>query len=77
MKAETVLLRLLSVFLFANLLIQCRGAITGQWDFKAGNLAATIGQDMSYLDPDTQSRTAFGTTTSFGIPDIAQNVDRR
>ncbi|MBI1840382.1 MAG: hypothetical protein HYR88_05960, partial [Verrucomicrobia bacterium] len=45
-------------------------AITGQWDFKGGNLQATIGQDMDYLDGDTQARTAFGTTTSFGIPDI-------
>ena len=45
-------------------------AITGQWDFKGGNLAATIGQDMSYLDADTQARTLFGTTTSFSIPDI-------
>lgn len=46
-------------------------AITGQWDFKTGNLSATIGQDLSYLDGDTQARTRFGTTTSFAIPDIA------
>ena len=47
-----------------------QAAITGQWDFKAGNLAATIGQDLSYLDSDTQTRTLFGTTTSFSIPGI-------
>jgi len=48
-----------------------QAAITGQWDFKTGNLSATIGQDLQYLDTDTQSGTRFGTTTSFAIPGIA------
>src|SRR5437764_526782 len=42
-------------------------AITGQWDFKAGNLNATIGADMGYLDAPTQSGTLFGTTAALGI----------
>ena len=48
-----------------------KAAITGQWDFKSGNLKATIGQDLQYLDSDTQSGTHFGSTTSLGIPNIA------
>ncbi|MBI4324082.1 MAG: hypothetical protein HY674_02340 [Chloroflexi bacterium] len=50
-----------------------RAAITGQWDFDSGNLVATFGQDMSYLEGpggDTEANTRFGTTTSFGIPGI-------
>jgi hypothetical protein len=48
-------------------------AITGQWDFDSGDLSATIGQPIEYLDGPfgtTQENTEFGTTTSFGIPDI-------
>lgn len=45
--------------------------ITGQWDFDAGNLAATIGRDLEYYDDSVQTNTFFGTTTSFGITDIA------
>jgi len=62
-----VVLSVTLVFLYN----QSHAAITGQWDFKAGNLKATIGQDLSYLDSDTQARTLFGTTTSFSIPGIA------
>ncbi|HAB15547.1 MAG TPA: hypothetical protein DCE44_03760 [Verrucomicrobiales bacterium] len=39
----------------------------GQWDFESGNLNATFG---SALIDKAGSGTAFGTTTSFGIPDI-------
>src|SRR2546430_11593246 len=49
-------------------------AITGQWDFKAGNLNATIGADMGYLDAPTQSGTLFGTTAALGIPNINGQV---
>lgn len=48
----------------------------GQWDFNTGNLTATAGStlgDMQYADgpgADTDLQDAFGTTTSFGIPDI-------
>ncbi|MGE3313307.1 MAG: immunoglobulin domain-containing protein, partial [Limisphaerales bacterium] len=49
-------------------------AVSGQWDFEAGNLTATTGQALEYADGpggDTSAATAFGTTTSFGIPNIA------
>src|SRR5689334_20063590 len=51
-------------------------AITGQWDFESGDLSATEGVAMGYLDPATQSGTAFGTTTAFGIPNINGQVAR-
>ncbi|HRI15613.1 MAG TPA: hypothetical protein PLX89_21670, partial [Verrucomicrobiota bacterium] len=47
--------------------------VTGQWDFDHGNLAASVGQDLEYLDGPNglgKANTTFGTTTSFGIPDI-------
>ncbi|NUN94729.1 MAG: CHAT domain-containing protein [Candidatus Omnitrophica bacterium] len=48
--------------------------ITGQWDFDRGDLAATVGRDLEYFDYDqrgtTKAKTRFGTTTSFGLPDI-------
>ena len=45
--------------------------VTGQWDFNQGDLRATVGQDLEYYNPTIQTDTAFGTTTSFGIPDVA------
>lgn len=50
-------------------------AITGQWEFNDGNLKASIGSDATYwIKPpdarDIENETKFGTTTSFGIPDI-------
>jgi hypothetical protein len=48
----------------------------GQWDFNSGNLGKTAGAgpgDLQYWDGtggSTESGTAFGTTTSFGIPNI-------
>ncbi len=45
--------------------------VTGQWDFNAGNLAATIGQPLQYFDSTVQTDTSFGTTTALGISDIA------
>jgi hypothetical protein len=47
---------------------------TGQWDFNAGDLSAATGASMDYYDGaggSTQLGTSFGTTTSFGIADIA------
>lgn len=50
--------------------------VTGQWDFNDGNLSATVGAAGQYwVAPttptrDVQTETTFGTTTSFGIPDI-------
>ncbi|HZR18143.1 MAG TPA: LamG-like jellyroll fold domain-containing protein [Verrucomicrobiae bacterium] len=46
---------------------------TGQWNFTNADLTATIGADLQYADGSggpTQLGTAFGSTTSFGIPGI-------
>ena len=46
-------------------------SITGQWDFSSGDLSATIGSAMQYLDGpggSTDTGTAFGTAGSFGLP---------
>lgn len=48
-------------------------AITGQWDFNTG-YDASIGQEIVPLDAGTEAGTEFGTTTSFGIPNIAGEV---
>ncbi|MBX3745504.1 MAG: LamG domain-containing protein [Verrucomicrobiae bacterium] len=48
-------------------------AITGQWDFAGGDLAASTGRALEYLDGEggaTASQTRFGTTSALGIPDI-------
>ena len=47
--------------------------ITGQWDFKTGNLTATTGLDLQYFDGPggpTEQQTVFGTTATLGLPDI-------
>jgi hypothetical protein len=61
----------LSAAIFAS---ASRAADVGQWDFNSGNLSATAGAtllDLTYADGTTAGFTSFGTTTSFGIPDIA------
>jgi hypothetical protein len=48
--------------------------VTGQWDFQFGDLSATIGSPLQYLDGEagvTQAGTQFGTTIDLGQPDIA------
>ena len=53
-------------------LVSLQAAVTGQWDFKGG-LSASIGNDLEYFDlpgGETELATQFGTTSSFGIPDI-------
>ncbi|MBM3881777.1 MAG: hypothetical protein FJ387_18980 [Verrucomicrobia bacterium] len=45
--------------------------VTGQWDFDQGDLRATVGRDLEYFDATVQGDTSFGTTTAFGIPNIA------
>lgn len=48
-------------------------AVTGQWDFKSGDLSATTGLPLDYFDypgGDTDQQTVFGTTTALGLPDI-------
>lgn len=49
------------------------GDVAGQWDFENGNLTATVGADMVYFEGPggpTAAATAFGSTTTLGIPDI-------
>jgi hypothetical protein len=51
--------------------------VTGQWDFDFGDLGATVGSPLAYFDPTfdgpagvADDKTAFGTTTDLGVPDI-------
>jgi hypothetical protein len=48
--------------------------VKGHWDFEQGDLRATLGTDLQYGDAPGETamrdHTSFGTTTSFGIPDI-------
>ncbi|MDB6037952.1 MAG: hypothetical protein JWM99_1793, partial [Verrucomicrobiales bacterium] len=47
--------------------------VTGQWDFDAGDLSATIGKDLLYFDGtsgESVANSTFGTTTELGVPDI-------
>lgn len=53
--------------------IVAHAAITGQWDFPSGDLSATTGVDLQYLDGaggGTEQQTVFGSTTSLGLPPI-------
>ncbi|HEX5223119.1 MAG TPA: hypothetical protein VFZ59_26410 [Verrucomicrobiae bacterium] len=43
--------------------------VSGQWNFDTG-LTAFVGRDLEYNDVTVEADTTFGTTTSFGIPDI-------
>lgn len=50
-----------------------RSNVTGQWDFDRGNLGATIGKPLRYLDGAdgvTQLGTAFGTATELGVTNM-------
>jgi hypothetical protein len=68
----------LAMPLVAGLFCVCTAARAeiGQWDFNSGDLVKSAGTDLGdlqYFDGDggeTQLATAFGTTTSFGIPNI-------
>jgi hypothetical protein len=44
--------------------------VKGQWDFNSSNLVATLGTDLQYFNSAVSNDTSFGTTTSFGLPDI-------
>ena len=52
------------------------GFAGAQWDFDNGNLAATLGHDLQYIDGTLASRYQFGTTTQFSIPDIGGKAAR-
>src|SRR4051812_40339538 len=71
MKPRNYFIELYLIILLGLACSASRAAITGQWDFKNGDLSATIGQPLGYLDSDTQTGTKFGTTASFGIPGIS------
>ncbi len=50
--------------------------VTGQWDFEFGNLAATVGKPLQYLDGPTgltQQGTVFGLCSVLGVPLIGTN----
>src|SRR5438445_1425318 len=69
MKKHPRLLRLLaSALALAGLTATAHAAVTGQWDFKNGDLSATIGQPLQ--DLNAAGATLFGTTTAFGISSI-------
>jgi hypothetical protein len=51
--------------------VNLANAVKGYWDFRGGNLAATVGRDLQFIDPALASRYRFGTTTELGIPDIS------
>ena len=63
-----------------------QSTVTGQWDFNRGDLSATIGKPLQYIDPTydnggalptpapMRTRPTFGTCSSFGIP-LINGVD--
>jgi len=51
--------------------------VTGQWEFEFGDLGATVGANLRYLDStfdgptgSTDDKTAFGTSADFALPQI-------
>jgi hypothetical protein len=52
--------------------------VTGQWDFEFGDLSATVGKDLQYLDGagSTSNLTVFGTCSALGVP-LINGVDAR
>jgi hypothetical protein len=61
--------------LLAGLSLQ--GQPVGQWDFNSGDLSATVGSPLQYVDGaggPTSQGTHFGTTTALGIPNIGGGV---
>jgi hypothetical protein len=53
--------------------------VTGQWDFDQGNLSATVGTALAYLDGTgglTATGTQFGTCSSLSVPLIGTNDAR-
>ena len=53
-------------------------SVTGQWDFQAGNLMATVGKDLQYFDGagSTSNLTLFGTCSALGVP-LINGVDAK
>jgi hypothetical protein len=70
MKKRLNLINTLPLWLCVGLTFSAQATITGQWDFKAGNYEATIGQPMFPLDTPTANGTQFGSTATFGISPI-------
>ena len=66
----SIVLAILATLFVPKLLAQPFGA----WDFNSGNLNATVGSALTFFDGPgaaTDMGTTYGSTTSFGIPDIA------
>src|SRR5512135_1705220 len=62
-----------TTILVLGLSVSVRATVTGEWDFNSSNYTATAGLD---LVPQgiAVTDTAFGTTTSLGVPDIGGSV---
>jgi hypothetical protein len=74
-------IKLRTIALSGAIVMACAASLraqpVGQWDFNSGTLAGTVGAALEYIDGPggpTQQGTQFGTTTSFGIPDIGGTV---
>ena len=57
--------------------------VAGQWDFNSGDLSATVGKALTYLNPafdgptgTAEDKTKFGTTADFGIANIGSSPDK-
>ena len=73
---KTLGTRLKSAAILTGLLVAANSYAQpfGSWDFNSSNLTATVGTDLVYADGGggvTSLTTVFGTTTGFGISDIA------
>jgi hypothetical protein len=67
--------RYLNLAALCGLITGATGAqaqVAGQWDFNAGTLAATVGDAL--IATTAASDTAFGTTTTLGLPPIGGSV---
>jgi hypothetical protein len=73
MRCSKPLIHLFALVMALGISNSVVAAIRGQWDFQTGDLRATTGIDLAYLDGpgnETAQQTVFGTTTALGLPDI-------
>jgi hypothetical protein len=92
MKASRRTQFLAIIFVVGSTLVECpprvqaqtvgqtnQGYVVDQWDFEYGDLRASIGKDLEYGDGPggrVETHTSFGTTRSFGIPNIGGRETR-
>ncbi|HTG43756.1 MAG TPA: hypothetical protein VK633_04425, partial [Verrucomicrobiae bacterium] len=67
---RTIAAALFFILCFLLQLREANAAITGQWNFNT-DLSADIGQPIFFSGAESEAGSAFGTTTSFGISNIA------